>query len=69
MLNDEIQISPNGSLEYRNALGEEIRNQGKHKSPYDLVYQPDGTLAMIQKGKKPRQGEIVTAMSEDGFAF
>ena len=68
-LSDVIQISPSGNIEYRNNLGEEVRNQGKYKSPYELVYQPDGTFAMIKRGTQPRQGEIVTAMSEDGFAF
>jgi len=69
MLSDEIQITPNGDFEFRNTLGEEVRKQGKNQSPYELVYQPDGSFAMVTRGQKPRQGEIVTAMSEDGFAF
>ncbi len=65
-MQNELQINSDGEFEF---MGQEVRKQGKNQSSYELVYQPDGTFAMITRGKTPRQGEIVTPMSEDGFAF
>ena len=66
-MQNDFQLNPNGEFEFP-PIGEEIRKQGKYQSSQELVYQPDGTFALLHRGQNPRQGEVVTEFSQGGFA-
>ena len=67
-MQNDLQFNSNGEFEFPE-IGEEVRKQGKYQSSKELVYQPDGTFALLKRGQRPRQGEIVTEFSQGGFAF
>ena len=51
-------------------LGEEVRKQGYSSSMKDLVFDPEtGTFVAREHSETPPQsGDIVTGMTEEGFA-
>ena len=55
-----------------NRLGQEVRKQGGQGSGVstkDLVFDPEtGEFKQVLKTEKPASGEVVTRMTEEGFA-
>ena len=50
-------------------FGQEIRKQGQRKSVKDLVFDPvSGEFFQIEKSQTPVSGEVVTQMTQEGFA-
>jgi len=50
-------------------FGEEVRKQGKRNSVKDLVFDPvSGEFLQIEKNQTPISGEVVTQMTQEGFA-
>lgn len=54
-----------------NNLSETVRRQGRGESTMtDLVYDPvSGEFKQVSKTEAPVRGEVVTRMTEEGFAF
>ena len=55
-----------------NRLGQEVRKQGGQgtgSSMKDLVFDPEtGEFKQVEKSEAPASGEVVTRMTEEGFA-
>lgn len=50
-------------------LGTDVKAQGEGNGLTDLVFDPEtGTFRTVAKGTHPESGEIVTRMTEEGFA-
>ena len=53
-------------------LGQEVRKQGGQgtgASMKDLVFDPEtGEFKQVEKNEAPASGEVVTRMTEEGFA-
>ncbi len=48
---------------------DEARKQGKGESMMDLVFDPQtGEFKQVDRGTHVDQGQVVTGMTEDGFA-
>lgn len=48
---------------------DEARKQGRGDSMMDLVFDPEtGEFKQVDKGTQVDQGQVVTGMTEDGFA-
>ena len=54
-----------------NNLSENVRKQGLGENTMtDLVYDPvTGEFKQVSKAESPGQGEVVTRMTEEGFAL
>ncbi|MBO4287417.1 MAG: hypothetical protein J5985_04530 [Kiritimatiellae bacterium] len=54
-----------------NNLSENVRKQGLGENTMtDLVYDPaTGEFKQVSKNETPGQGEVVTRMTEEGFAL
>ncbi|MBP5511207.1 MAG: hypothetical protein J6Z49_09845 [Kiritimatiellae bacterium] len=54
-----------------NNLSENVRKQGLGENTMtDLVYDPvTGEFKQVNKTESPAQGEVVTRMTEEGFAL
>ena len=63
-MQNEFIINSNGEFEYRNQIGEEVRKMGKDQSVKELVYQPDGTFALLEQGDSSRGGENITSIAK-----